>query len=45
VTLWGSEADWGRFRDERLTPALADIGQALGGGIWPIETVLAVWEL
>ena len=30
VTLWDSEADWERFRDEKLTPALAGIGQALG---------------
>jgi len=45
VTLWDSEADWERFRDERLTPALAGIGQALGTPeIWPIETVLTVWE-
>jgi hypothetical protein len=46
VTLWDSEADWERFRDERLTPALADIGQALGTvEPWPIETVFTVWEL
>ena len=46
VTLWDSEADWERFRDERLRPALADIGQALGTvEAWPIETVLTVWEL
>jgi hypothetical protein len=46
VTLWDSEADWERFRDERLTPALAGIDQALGAvEPWPIETVLTVWEL
>lgn len=46
VTLWDSEADWERFRDERLTPALARAGQAVGApSIWPIETVLTVWEL
>ena len=51
VTLWDSEADWVRFRDERLTPALADIGQTdIGQALgtvepWPIETVLTVWEL
>ena len=46
VTLWDSEADWERFRDERLTPALAGIGQELGAvEPWPIETVLTVWEL
>ena len=46
VTLWDSEADWERFRDERLTPALAGVGQALGAvEPWPIETVLTVWEL
>ena len=46
VTLWDSEEDWERFRDERLTPALADIHQALGAPeIWPVDTVLTVWEL
>ena len=49
VTLWDSEGDWERFRDERLRPALADIGQAMGAAEapepWPIETVLTVWEL
>jgi hypothetical protein len=49
VTLWDSEGDWERFRDERLRPALADIGQTMGAAEapepWPIETVLTVWEL
>ena len=46
VTLWDSKADWERFRDERLAPALAGIGQALGAPeIWPVDTVLTVWEL
>ena len=46
VTLWDSEADWERFRDEKLTPAVAGIGQTLGTvEPWPIETVLTVWEL
>jgi hypothetical protein len=41
VSLWDSEADWERFRDERLTPALAGVGRAMGTPeIWPIETVL-----
>lgn len=47
VTLWDSEADWERFRDDTLVPALAGIGQTLEAGvkIWPIETVFTVWEL
>jgi hypothetical protein len=46
VTLWDSEEDWERFREERLTSALAGIGQKLGAvEIWPVETVLTVWEL
>ena len=47
VTLWDSEADWERFRDDTLVPALAGIGQTMEAGakIWPIETVLTVWEL
>ena len=45
VSLWDSEGDWERFRDERLTPALADIGQAETVEFWPIETVFTVWEL
>jgi hypothetical protein len=46
VTLWDSEADWQRFRDEKLTPALAGIGQTPEGvEPWPIDTVLTVWEL
>ena len=50
VTLWDSEADWERFRDERLTPALADVGSVRADTVgavepWPIETVLTVWEL
>ena len=43
VTLWDSEADWERFRDDVLVPALAGIGQTLpepGIKAWPIETVL-----
>jgi hypothetical protein len=47
VTLWDSEADWERFRDDTLAPALAGIGQTMEAGatIWPVETVLTVWEL
>ena len=46
VTLWDSEEDWERFRDERLAPAVAGIGEGLGiVEIWPIETALTVWEL
>ena len=42
VTLWDSEADWERFRDGMLIPALASIGQTMGATttIWPIEAVL-----
>ena len=42
VTLWDSEADWERFRDDMLIPALASIGQTMGATnmIWPIETAL-----
>lgn len=40
VTLWDSEADFERFRDERLVPALASIGRVVPAiEIWPIETV------
>jgi hypothetical protein len=47
ITLWDSEADWERFRDDTLVPALAGIGQTMEAGvkIWPIETVFTVWEL
>jgi hypothetical protein len=47
VTLWDSEADWERFRDDTLVPALAGIGQTMEAGvkIWPIETVFTVWEM
>jgi len=41
VSLWDSQADFERFRDERLVPALKDIGRSLPPlEIWPIETVL-----
>jgi hypothetical protein len=41
VSLWDSEADFERFRDERLVPVLSDIGHAMRPPeIWPIETVL-----
>jgi hypothetical protein len=40
VSLWDSEADFERFRDERLAPALVGIGRGLPPfQIWPIETV------
>jgi hypothetical protein len=41
VTLWDSEADFERFRDERLVPVLTDTGRAMRPPeIWPIETIL-----
>ena len=42
VSLWDSEADFERFRDDMLVPALASIGQTMGATnmIWPIETAL-----
>ena len=41
VSLWDSEEDFKRFRDERLVPALAETGRAMPPPeIWPIETVL-----
>ena len=41
VTLWDSEADWERFRDDMLAPALAGTGHAVSAvAIWQIETVL-----
>jgi hypothetical protein len=40
VTLWDSEADFERFRHERLVPALANTGRVVPAvQIWPIETV------
>ena len=47
LTLWDSEADWERFRDDTLVPALAGIGQTMEAGvtIWPIETVFTTWDL
>ena len=46
VSLWDSEADFERFRNERLVPALTGVGRALPTiEIWPIETVDTVWEL
>ena len=47
VTLWDSEEDWERFRDDALVPALEDLGQSMSADveIWPIDTALTVWEL
>jgi hypothetical protein len=40
MTLWDSEADWERFRNDMLAPALADIGHAVSAvAIWQIETI------
>jgi hypothetical protein len=46
VSLWDSEADWERFRNGRLVPALTGAGRTLSPlEIWPIETVDTVWEV
>jgi hypothetical protein len=38
--LWDSDADYERFRDERLVPALAGLGRVLPTiEMWPVETV------
>ena len=40
VSLWDSDADYERFRDDRLVPALAGLGRVLTTiEMWPIETV------
>ena len=40
VSLWDSDADYERFRDERLVPALTAFGRVLTTiEMWPIETV------
>jgi hypothetical protein len=46
VSLWDSEADFERFRSERLVPALTSAGRALPTPeIWPIEAIDTVWDL
>jgi hypothetical protein len=41
VSLWDSEADFERFRAERLMPVLTDMGIAIRQPeIWPVETIL-----
>jgi len=41
VSLWDSEEEFEHFREERLMPALQDLGGAAPTiEIWPIETVL-----
>lgn len=38
VSLWDSEADFERFRDERLVPAVQHAGRAVPKvEIWPVE--------
>jgi hypothetical protein len=40
VSLWDSEADYERFRAERVGPALSSAGRAMPTfEVWPIETV------
>ena len=40
VSLWDSDTDYERFRDERLVPALSGFGRVLTTiEMWPIETV------
>jgi hypothetical protein len=39
VSLWDSDADYERFRDERLVPALTAFGRVLTAiEMWPLET-------
>jgi hypothetical protein len=46
ASLWDSEADYERFRNERLVPAVSGAGRALPAPeIWPIETIDTVWEV
>jgi len=41
VSLWDSEGEFERFRDERLLPALTSMGVVIRPPeIWPVETVL-----
>lgn len=40
VSLWDSEEDFERFRNERLVPALTGAGRTLPPfEMWPIETI------
>ncbi|MBV9207172.1 MAG: hypothetical protein JO037_17635 [Actinobacteria bacterium] len=40
VSLWDSDADYERFRDQRLVPALTGLGRVLTTiQMWPIQTV------
>jgi hypothetical protein len=40
VSLWDSDTDYERFRDERLVPALSAFGRVLTTiEMWPMETV------
>jgi hypothetical protein len=46
ASLWDSEADFERYRNERLVPALTGAGRALPTlEIWPIETIDTAWEI
>jgi hypothetical protein len=41
VTLWENEADFERFRDQKLVPALIDAGREVPAfEMWPIDMVL-----
>jgi hypothetical protein len=40
VSLWDSDTDYERFRDDRLVPTLRGLGRVLPAiEMWPIETV------
>ena len=40
VSLWDSDTDYERFRDDRLVPTLRGLGRVLPTiEMWPIETV------
>jgi hypothetical protein len=46
LSLWDSEHDFERFRDDRLAPSFTAASLALPPFlIWPIETVDTVWEI
>ena len=46
LSLWDSDHDFERFRNDRLAPAFAAAGRELPPlETWPIETVDTSWEV